>query len=115
MDIDLLFAAVTQTEWRSISEAGKFSNTSMEEEQTIWCFEGNEAEKIVNHYFEGEEELLLVILDPLRIQSPFKRIKKNGFEIIEIQEAISLDVVIDRIKLSQDKKGHYSINVNHFD
>tara|TARA_R100000908_G_scaffold65406_1_gene55763 strand:- start:27181 stop:27528 length:348 start_codon:yes stop_codon:yes gene_type:complete len=115
LDIDLLFAAVTQDEWRSISNAGTFSNTSMEEEEYVWCFEGNEAEKVVNHYFEGEEELLLILLDPLRIQSPFKRIKKDGFQIIEIQEGISLDVVIDRIKLKPDKEGHYSINVNHFD
>jgi len=115
LDIDLLFAAVQLNEWRSISEEGTFNHTSMSDEEHVWCFEGKEAEKVLNHFFDKNEQLLLIVLDPLRIQSPFKRIKKNNFELVEIQEAISLDAVIDKIKLDPDKEGQYSINVKHFD
>lgn len=116
MDIDLLFAVVTQMEWRSISEEGIFEHTSMAEEKHLWCFEGKDAENVLNHFYNGEKELLLVVLDPLRIQSPFKRIKQDDLELVEFQEPISLDAVIDKIKLRPDKKnGDYSLNVKHFD
>ena len=115
MDIDLLFTVVTEKEWRSISEEGQLSNTFMDGEKSIWCFEGTEAEAVINHYFKGKDQLLLIVLDPLRIQSPFKRIKEQSFELVEIKDAVSLDAIIDKIKLSPDKKGGYSVNVRHFD
>lgn len=116
MDIDLLFAVTTPKEWRSISGDGVFKNTSMKGEDTLLCFEGKQAEDILNHYYKDQPEtLLLVVLDPLRIQSPIKRIKENNFELIEIKEPVSLDAVIDKIKLHPDKDGQFSINVKHFD
>jgi uncharacterized protein (DUF952 family) len=114
LDIDLLFAVVTPEQWRTISGEGTLRNTYMDGEDSIWCFEGKHAEEVINEFYEGDS-LLLIVLDPLRIQAPFKRITKNGFEIIEIKQSISIDVIIDRIKLNPDKKGKYSMNVKHFD
>lgn len=115
MDIDLLFTAVKQSEWRQISNEGKLEETLGKTDQSIRCFEGQYAEAIINHYFDGEEDVFLVVFDPLRIQVPIKRIKEDGFDMIWIQGDVSVDVIIDRILLKPDKKGRFSVNVKHFD
>lgn len=115
MEIDLLFAAVKKSDWRKVSANGNFDPVLDDEEGVVLTFEGKESEKIVNHYFKGEERLLLVVLDPLRLQAPIKRVERNGFNFIEVQGKVSIDAIIDKIKLRSDKKGHFSLNIKHFD
>ncbi|HET8866531.1 MAG TPA: DUF952 domain-containing protein [Gracilimonas sp.] len=115
MDIDLLFAAVKQSEWRQVSENGNLKPLVFNEDGYFRSFEGNNAEKILNHYFDGKDPILLIVLDPLRIQVPIKRINEDGFDLVAIQGEVSVDAIIDKIKIQPDKKGRYSINVKHFD
>ena len=111
MEIDLLFAAIKPSDWKD----GSFSPSSVEEEGYVRSFTGKEAEKVVNHYFKGEEKVLLVVLDPLRIQSPIKHIEEDGFKFVAIQGAVSVDAIIDKIKLRSTTKGTFSLQVKHFD
>lgn len=115
MDIDLLFTALKQSEWKNVSALDTLESTFFEQGKGIISFEGNEAEKILNTYFEGEQAILIIVLDPLRIQAPIKKIKKDGFQFVEIQGTVSVDAVIDKIKLKADKNGQFSMNVKHFD
>ncbi|MCP9292741.1 DUF952 domain-containing protein [Gracilimonas sediminicola] len=115
MEIDLLFTAIKPSDWKNVSDNGSFSPDSIEEAGYVRSFTGEHAEKVINHYFEGEEKLLLIVLDPLRIQTPIKHIEEDGFSFTAIQGAVSIDAIIDKIKLSSDKKGKFSLNVKHFD
>ena len=115
MDIDLIFTAVKQSEWRQISNDGRLEETLGKTDESVRSFEGKHAEAIINHYFEGDEDVFLVVFDPLRIQVPIKRIKEDGFEMIWIKGAVSVDVIIDKVLLKPDKKGRYSVDVKHFD
>lgn len=115
MDIDLLFAVIKQSEWRQISQQERLKPESFEQDGSVNSFTGEHAEEIINHYFDGSEQLLLIVLDPLRIQSPIKRIKADDFEFISIQGEVKMDAIIDKIKLTADNKGKYSVNVKHFD
>lgn len=115
MDIDLLFTAIKDSDWRSVSESGSFKPESVEEKGHVRCFLGDEAQDIINHYFDEKDTVLLVVLDPLRIQSPIKHIKEDGFKFVAIQDAVTIDAIIDKIKLKADKKGKFSLNVKHFD
>lgn len=115
MDIDLLFAVIKQSEWREISQKERLKPESFEQEGSVRSFTGEHAEEIINNQFDGTEQLILIVLDPLRIQSPIKRIKADGFEFISIQGEVKMDAIIDKIKLTPDKKGKYSVNVKHFD
>ncbi len=115
MDIDLLFAAIKKSEWIKVSENDCFNPVLDDESEVVLTFEGKEAEKIVNHYFKGEERLLLVVIDPLRLRTPIKRVERNGLSFIEVQGTVSIDAIIDKIKLRSDKKGHFSLNIKHFD
>lgn len=115
MEVDLLFAAIKQSDWRKVSEDGSFEPNSVKEHGHVRSFVGSEAEKIINHYYNDEDQVLLIVLDPLRIQSPVKKIEEDGFPFIAIQGAVSVDAIIDKIKLQKNKKGKFSVQVKHFD
>lgn len=116
MELDLLFIALKQEDWRKISQNSRLKPTSFEyEDGFIRSFTGDKAEKIINHYYDKTDEILLLVIDPLRIQSPIKRIKEDGFEFVAIKGEIEVDTIIDKIKLKPSEKGNFSINVKHFD
>jgi|TARA_R100000005_G_C4991169_1_gene198561 uncharacterized protein (DUF952 family) len=115
LEIDLLFTAIKDSDWKSVSDSGKFEPESVEEKGRVKCFTGEQAESIINHYFDKDDTVLLVVLDPLRIQSPIKRIQEDGFNFVAVQGAVTIDAIIDKIKLSAGKKGTFSLNVKHFD
>ncbi|MDR9419048.1 DUF952 domain-containing protein [Gracilimonas sp.] len=116
MDLNLLFIALRQEDWRNIAQESSLKPTSFEyADGYIRSFAGNKAEDIINHYFDKSDNVLLLVLDPLRIQSPIKKIKEDGFEFVAIQGEIAIDTIIDKIKLKSSKDGTFSINVKHFD
>jgi uncharacterized protein (DUF952 family) len=115
LEIDLLFAAIKKSDWIKVSKNDCFNPILDDENEVVLTFEGKSSEKIVNHYFKGEERLLLVVIDPLRLRTPFKRVERKGMNFIEVQGTIPIDAIIDKIKLRSDKKGHFSLNIKHFD
>lgn len=115
MDLDLLFIALKKSEWRNISGNGSISPSVFQSDNQVRSFVGAQAEKIINHAFNGEESVLLIVLDPLRIQAPIKHIKEEGFEFVAIQGEVSIDAIIDKIELKPDKEGKFSVKVKHFD
>jgi uncharacterized protein (DUF952 family) len=115
LDIDLLFTAIKDSDWKTVSESGSFKPESVEEKGRVRCFLGDEAENIINHYFDKKDTVLLIVLDPLRIQSPIKHIKEDGFKFVAVQDAVTIDAIIDKIKLTANKQGKFTLNVKHFD
>lgn len=114
MEIDLLFIAVKKSDWREISQSEYIYSPEFSADGKSKTFTGNTAERIINDVYSGEP-LLLIVLDPLRIQAPIKHIKENGIEYVEIMGEITKDALIDKIVLKSSKEGNYSLDVKHFD
>lgn len=115
MDIDLLFTAVNLDDWKKITENGTFEPESYKQDEVVYCFTGDVAEKYINSTFQEADKLLLIVIDPLRIENPIKKLKVDGFELIEIQGTFSLDSIIDKIRLEKDNNGKFNLRVKHFD
>lgn len=115
MDIDLLFTAVTRSEWKRTTEEGKYEPASYKEDGVVWCLTGENVEKYLNENFKDAENLLLIVIDPLRIEAPIKRVEQDGFNFVIIQGTFSLDAIIDKINLEKNKNGKYSVRVKHYD
>ncbi|SMO37010.1 DUF952 domain-containing protein [Gracilimonas mengyeensis] len=115
MDFDLLFMAVTPSDWKKLSESGTISPGKLDDNSYLRAFQGKDAEEIINKHFEGEDSVMLLVLDPLRIQSPLKQTKEADYPIVAIQGDISIDTVIDKIRLKNNKEGKFSVHVKHFD
>lgn len=115
MDIDLLFVAIKTPDWSGISKEGRLTPAYFDNDKYVHTFEGKQAQEILNHKYKGEKELLLMVLDPLKIQSPIKHTKESDFSFVSVQGSISIDAIIDKIRLKSDNEGRFQINIKHFD
>ena len=115
MENDLLFTLTTKAEWKLFSSSGNFEPNTLKEIGFIRCFHGNQIERAANNYYPEEDEILLIVIDPLRIQVPLKNEKIDGDKYPNLYGAFSIDAVIDRIPLKRSKKGAFSVHVKHFD
>lgn len=115
MEYDLLFTFILQEDWKSSIKSGVFSPPGLKEEGVIRCITDDRLEMYANEQFKGDEQILLIVIDPLRIQAPLKEEKIDGIKYPLICGSISIDCVIDKIPLSKSKDGQYSISVKHFD
>ena len=90
---------------------------------------GKKWEEIINFKFVDQTDLLLILIDPIRIQVPIKselnNIKPNNEEdsfgnskrypVVNLQGKISIDAVIDRIPIQKDKDGLFHVHIETFD
>lgn len=115
MEYDLLFTVIDDENWKEIAAQGTFKPKSIEELGYIKCIEEKDLERYVNLESLKEKDLILVVIDPLRIRESIKAGKEDGFNVIKIFGQLDLDAIIDKIDLKKSKKGNYSVSVRHYD
>lgn len=115
MENDLLFTLISKTDWKLYSQSGSFEPEDLIKKGFIRCYQGNQVEAAANSEFEGIDELLLIVIDPLRLQVPIKKESENGTVYPNLYGAFSIDAVIDRIPIKRSKKGKFSVQIKHFD
>lgn len=115
MEIDLLFTLIRKEDWKAFSESGIFEPDSLEEQGYIQCFLGSQIQEAANSFFSKENDLLLIVIDPLRLQVPIKHEKEGDQTYPNVYGSFSIDAIIDRIVLRKGKKGDFSVKVKHFD
>ncbi|MBO6524363.1 MAG: DUF952 domain-containing protein [Balneolaceae bacterium] len=115
MEYDLLFTLITKPEWKIYSSSGSFEPNSLAEKGYIQCYSGSQVEYAANNFFSEDDELFLIVIDPLRVQVPIKNEKTDDEIYPNLYGAFSIDAIIDRILVKRGKKGSFSIRVKHFD
>ena len=116
MNTDLLFHLTSKEEWKAYSKEGYINPESLTTEGFIHTSTGEQVEETANRIFKGREDMLLLVIDPLRIQEPIKHEKaENGEVYPHIYGKISLDAIIDKLTLMPAKNGNFSVSVKHFD
>ncbi len=115
MEYDLLFTLINKEDWKKNTESGFFVPDELEEKGFIECFEGKFTELIANSSFVHSNQLLLLVIDPLRINEPIKKERNDEFEFYSIQGKFSIDAIIDRIILKKNSNGKFNVRVKHFD
>ena len=115
MESDLLFTLVKKQEWKEYSGKGKLTTQNLVEKGYLLSYEGDSIQEAANLYFEGEQSLYLLVIDPLRIQHPVKKEKVPFGKEVRIYGAVSVDAVIDRIQIQRNKDEKFSLKIKHFD
>ena len=132
MDLDLLFIPLNSVQWKECSSRGFIEPYQKEGSKSIHSIEAytpSVVEEILNFKFIDQNELLLILIDPIRIQVPIKselnNIKPNNEEdsfgnskrypVIHLQGKISIDAVIDRIPIQKNKDGLFHVHVETID
>jgi uncharacterized protein (DUF952 family) len=132
MDVDLLFIPLNSVQWKECSSKGFIEPSKKEGSKSIRSIEAytpSFVEEILNFKFVDQNELLLILIDPIRIQVPIKselnNIKPNNEEdsfgnskrypVVHLQGKISIDAVIDRIPIKKNKDGLFHVHVETID
>ena len=115
MEYDLLFTLIRKADWKAFTSTGVFAPQELEDQGYIRCIQDAQLEDYANSQCEKNEDLLLVVIDPLRIQTPLKEENIDGNTYPNIYGSLSMDAIIDKISLNRNKKGNININVKHFD
>ncbi len=115
MDYDLLFTIITKRSWKTFTSSGEYSPETLISEGFIRCIPDKELEAYANSQFESTEDLLLIVIDPLRIQVPIKHEKVASVSYPLIFGSLSLDAIIEKIPLPRDNNGNFMISIKHFD
>jgi uncharacterized protein (DUF952 family) len=116
MNIDLLFHICNKEEWKVYSKSGYVEPESLINDGFIHLSTGEQIEAVANDLYNGCEDCILLVIDPLRLQVPVKLERaENGNKYPHAYGKIALDSVIDKLPLSPDSKGRFEIRVKHFD
>lgn len=115
MEHDLFFALIPKSDWKRYSLLGKFEPEEFLKNGYISFLIDTELEAAANKLFEGQNELVLLVIDSSRVESPIKHDKSGDINITKVFGTIPMDAIIDRIKVNRDSKGNFSIRVKHQD
>lgn len=115
MEHDLLFTIIVNENWKEIATEGYFSPNSVEELGYIKCIHEDYIEEYINTDNFVDQNLLLVVIDPLRIKDSIKNEKEGDLKVIKIKGKLSMDAIIDKIPLERNTNGKYTLNIKHYD
>ena len=115
MENDLLFTVIEKQQWKSLTESGKFRPITVDELGYIECIFEKDLETYLNKQEGDHTELMLILIDRLRIKDSIKTIKDDGVTKIRVSGELDLDAIIDKITLKRDSKKRFSFSIKHFD
>lgn len=115
MEYDLLLTLVTTENWKKVSTEGALAPELIGSDDFIRCIPDDKIEDYANSSFSSEKELILVVIDPLRVLVPIKHEAADGTSYPLICGRIELDSVIEKIPVLRDNKGSFHIRIKHFD
>ena len=132
MDLDLLFIPLDSIQWKECSSRGfiePIKQDGSSSKRSIESYTPSDIQEILNFKYVDQNELLLILIDPIRIQIPIKSelkdIKPNNIEdsfgkskrypVVHLQGKISIDAVIDRIPIQKDEDGLFHIHIETID
>lgn len=115
MENDLLFTIIPVSDWKKYSGSGRFNPEPLETKGFIRCYQGKQVEEAANELYPDENELYLIVIDPLRIQVPMKSEKEGKQTFLNIYGSFSIDAIIDRILLKKESDKGFAVRIKHFD
>ncbi|MGM0589145.1 MAG: DUF952 domain-containing protein [Bacteroidota bacterium] len=113
MEDYLLFHLVDQSEWKAAKQSNTYSPDSLKDEGFIHLSKGSQVEATANRLFKGKQDLLLLVIDKIRLAAPIKYedTEGEGEKFPHLYGELNMDAVIDTIRLKPDDDGNFSIDV----
>ena len=105
-----IFHITARSQWQAAQNAGVYCCESLETEGFIHCSTPAQVVKVANWFYAGQEGLVLLGIDPDRLQSELR------YEVIETGEAfphlygeLNLDAVVQVFDFSANADGGFTL------
>lgn len=115
MKEDLIYHIVPLRKWRASFKNGRYLSKSSTletgEAMEVPCCESGMVSSVLNRKFIGRKDLLLIVIDSTRIQSPLEieEDSVSGTRTMVIKGSLNGDAILDKIRLHPDEKDQFQI------
>lgn len=113
MKEELIFHLVSRNAWKEGQQEGRYQPEFYEQEGYIPCADGRQVQVTANQKFKDAEELLLLVIDPTRVNTQVSYEYDEDVEekVPRIYGPLNIDAVIDKIELEANQEGKFEIEV----
>lgn len=104
---DYIVHICPQGDWRKAQSVGLYRTDSLESEGFIHCSRPDQTLAVLNRFYSGIPDLLLLWIDPQKVQTEIRWETVAGGEFPHIYGPLNLDAVIAVNELNPDADGVY--------
>ncbi|HEX7976092.1 MAG TPA: DUF952 domain-containing protein [Anaerolineales bacterium] len=94
-----------ESEWQAAQANGVYRSPSLDTEGFIHCSRPAQLLDVANRYYRGREGLLLLWIDPGRVQAEIRWEESDGQAYPHIYGPLNLDTIIKVTDLTSDADG----------
>ena len=112
MKDDLIFHVVKKEDWKSQKKDSRYHPDSLDSEGFIHCASGNNIEDVTNRLYEGETNVLLIIINTTLVEPEirYESSDDSDTKYPHIYGPLNMDAVVDKIELAAEDDGSYKIS-----
>ncbi|EJR54971.1 hypothetical protein IIM_01911 [Bacillus cereus VD107] len=100
----MITKVITKRNWEIAKTTGEINEASLKEEGFIHCSLLNQALKVAQKYFNHEEDVLLLTIDPSLVKAEIKyELASNGQEYPHVYGAINVKAIVEVVSFSKEK------------
>lgn len=96
MSESLIYHICTQASWQAQNNAPEYIHSSLEEENFIHCSEEHQIQGVLERYFEGQKNLILLTIDKSKVQPKIQYDNApNGEDYPHIYGPINKNAIVE--------------------
>lgn len=97
----MIYHITTVADWRKALETGVYTTLSLDLEGFIHCSTESQTEGVLNRYFQGQKELVKLVIDEELLDSHLKYdyVKDQDETFPHIYGPININAIVDAIML----------------
>ena len=109
----MIYHIIEKEEWQEIKKSGEYEPYSLEKDGFIHCSDLDQVEGVANNLYEGEDALLLLVIDENKVESEivYEDLYDMGEKYPHIYGSLKTETVTNTVEFSvpADGEGRFSI------
>ena len=118
----MIYHVTSRSAWSAARQSGEYRAESLETEGFIHCSTGTQVLPVVEKFYKGQRDLLLLMIDPALLSSDLKWEAPSGGTpppgvpegeaFPHVYGPINLDAVVKAVDLESNPDGHYNLPID---
>lgn len=105
--MDYIYHIASEKTWLDALEFGEYLHPSLGSEGFIHCSTRSQVVSTANRYFQGQDGLVLLEIDPALAAAEIRYEPADGEDYPHLYGPLNLEAVVDVIRLKPDARGKF--------
>lgn len=111
-DASWILHITTHEAWAEARRSGEYRTESLRTEGFIHCSTPAQVEATAERYYLGHRDLILLVIDPARVQAPLKFEEARGLLFPHIYGPLNLDAVQRTVDFPPGPDGRFRLQLD---